>query len=163
MRNCRQNCAQPTLPNAKTAQRLLSYINAVEPGKCSAAPANCSVADLEDVLLHRGIATGGGRGSGIGVVAGVVKVVGHLRVELLRRLLDGAVAAATLGGLLGGLAGGGTALSSSSALLLDGGGGLGLNLGGRNALGKRLGLGNQVGRSNDNLNLDRGSASVFET
>ncbi len=121
------------------------------------------MAHLEDVLLHRGIATGGGRSSGIGVVAGGVKVVGHLRVQLLRRLLDGAVAAAALDRLLGGLAGGGTALGSSSALLLDGGGRLGLSLGRRDALGERPGLGNQVGRSNDNLNLDRESASVFDT
>lgn len=154
----------PTDPSkCQTAQRLLSYINAAEPGKCSAAPARLSLANLEDVLLHRGIATGGGRSSGIGVVCGVVKVVGHLRVELLRRLLDGAVAAATLGGLLGCLAGGGTALGTSSTLLLDSSGRLGLNLGGRDALGERLGLGNQVGRSNDNLNLDRRSASGFNT
>ncbi len=117
---------------------------------------------LENVLLHRGVATGGsgGRsGTGVGRV-GVIKVVGHLRVELLGGLLDRAVAAAALGHLLGGLAGGGTALGTGRVLLLDRGGRLGLDLGGRNALGERLGLGDEVGRSDDNLDLSRVSGRI---
>jgi hypothetical protein len=112
---------------------------------------------LEDILLHRGVTTSSGGGSSsIGVVIRVAadKVIGHLRVELLGRLLGRAIAAAAPGRLLGTLASGGVALASV-CVLLHSGSGLGLDLGLRDALGERLGLRDEVGRRNDNLDLDR--------
>jgi len=112
---------------------------------------------LEDILLHRGVTAGSRSGSGsIGVVLGVaaVKVIGHLRVELLGRLLGRAIAAAAPTCLLGTLASGGAALASG-CVLLDRGSRLGLDLGLRDALSERLGLRDEVGGGNDNLDLDR--------
>jgi hypothetical protein len=116
------------------------------------------IGHLEDILLHRGVTTGSGGGSSsIGVVVRVAadKVIGHLRVELLGRLLGRATAAAAPGRLLGTLASGGVALASVRRVLLHSGSRLGLDLGLRDALSERLGLRDEVGRGNDNLNLDR--------
>jgi hypothetical protein len=110
----------------------------------------------ENVLLHGGITTSGrSRGSSVGVVCivGTVEVVGHLRIELLRGLLGRASGATLAWHLLG------TGLASSNPTLgpvgtmLHRGSRLGLNLGRSNALSKRLGLRDQLGGSDNNLNL----------
>lgn len=113
---------------------------------------------LKNVLLHRSITTGSwGRGSvGGGRLSGTaVKVVSHLRVKLLGSLLGWAVVAALARSLLGAsLASSGSTLGAIGTML-DSGGRLGLSLGLRNTLSQSLGLGNEIGRSNDHLDLER--------
>jgi len=105
---------------------------------------------LQDLVLHRGIAVGSSRSTSIGVLVGMVEVVGHLRVELLGRLLRRATVTATSRSLLR------NHLASStlgSCVVLDVGRRLGLSLWLRHALAQRLRLWNEVCRCNDNLNL----------
>lgn len=111
---------------------------------------------LENVLLHRRVTPSGSRRSGrIAVILGVAvpKVVGHFRVKLLCCLLDRPVTAAAPRGLLASLASRG--VLSVLGILLHRCRRLGLSLGLRNALSKRLGLRDEFGRSDDNLNLIR--------
>ena len=113
--------------------------------------------NLEDVLLHGGIASssrswGSVVGAGISIV-GVVEVVGHLRVKLFSSLLGWASAAALARCLLGtGLASSSTALGPVRTVL-HGSSRLGLSLGRSNTLGEGLGLRDEFGGRDDNLNL----------
>lgn len=113
---------------------------------------------LKNVLLHRSITTGswGGGSVGGGRLSGTaVKVVSHLRVKLLGSLLGWAVVAALARSLLSAsLASSGSTLGAIGTML-DSGRRLGLSLGLRNTLSQSLGLGNEIGRSNDHLDLER--------
>ena len=108
----------------------------------------------EDLILHGSIATvGSGRRGSVGVVSvATLEVVSHLGIQLLDSLLGRAGATRATGALL--VAG----LSSSSTLgsvgsMLDSGGRLGLGLRLRDALSQALGLRDQLGIGNDDLDL----------
>lgn len=108
----------------------------------------------ENLILHRSIATvrSGRRGS-VGVVCvATLEVVGHLGIQLLDSLLGRTGATRATGALLVGR------FSSSGTLggvgsMLDSGGRLGLSLGLRNALSQALGLRDQLGIGNNDLDL----------
>lgn len=120
----------------------------------------CYSGNLEDLVLHRGVAAGGGRGGSSGcrsiISVASLKVVCHLRVELLSSLLGGAAAAAATAttGLLATTSGARTALRCAIGGVLDIGGRLGLSLGGRDALAESLGLRDQIGGCDNDLDLD---------
>ncbi len=99
------------------------------------------------VSASRGRSVGGcgARGSRVD------EVVGHLRVQLLGGLLGRPRAAAAANLLVA--SSGDRPLGTISSAALVGRGGLGLSLGLADALAERLGLRNQVGRSNDDLDL----------
>lgn len=118
-----------------------------------------------NLILHGrvgGGGSGGSAGAGIRVlVAARLEVVGHLRVELLGRLL-GRASALTTALLVGASLADGAGLARVG-VLLAGGGRLGLSLGLRGTLGKGLdGRDNLVGLGSAHNDLDLDRAVVDE-
>lgn len=119
---------------------------------------------LHDLVLHGGVAVAGGSDGGGSAGSGVLvggggtgEVVGHLGVELLGSLLDGAAGAATAAGALLATATGASALGIVGLASRSR---LGLGLGLRGALSKSLGDRNDAGSLggvDDDLDLDRTS------
>jgi hypothetical protein len=128
----------------------LAYIHISYPS-CSST---CN--PLQDIVLHRGItiSRSSSRGSSSALrVCGVSdKVVSHLRVELFGRLLCGTAVLSTAGSLLRSWLAGGTSLGGIGAML-DSSSRLGLRLGLADALTKSLGLWDEIGGSNNDLDL----------
>lgn len=109
---------------------------------------------LENLILHGSIATASsGRRGSVGVIGvATFEVISHLGIQLLDSLLGRAGVTRATGALLV------ARLSSSSTLggvgsVLDGGGRLGLGLGLSDTLSQALGLRDQLGIGNDDLDL----------